>query len=161
MELVLSLLNSWRSFEAKPQKLGLENILGCLIRDCEPLMEDKLKSLDDSAQEPNRRLRAMPAVEQARENGASSAQTSDVEYRLDALRQRVRDLKADSSLVWLEGRLHIFDPVLDLRVQVEAVHLMLRAAELLSDPDKEKVLLTVRNSLDQLEKAVELGVHAA
>jgi hypothetical protein len=48
-----------------------------------------------------------------------------------------------------------------LRVKVEAVHLMLRAAELLGDSDKEKVLLTVRNSLDQLEKAVELDLHAA
>ena len=85
----------------------------------------------------------------------------DVEQRLDTLRQRVHNLKADSSLVWLEDRLHIFDPALDLRVKVEAVHLMLCAAALLSDSGKEKVLLTVRNSLDQLEKAVELDVHAA
>ena len=70
-------------------------------------------------------------------------------------------MKPDSSLVWLEDRLHVFDPVLDLRVKVEAVRLMLRAAEHLSDRDKERVLLTVRNSLEQLEKAVELGVHAA
>ncbi len=124
-------------------------------------MEDKLKSLDDSAQEPSHQLRTMPAVNKSRENAASTVQTSDVEYRLDTLRQRVRSLKADSSLVWLEDRLHIFDPALDLRVKVEAVHLMLRAAELLGDSDKEKVLLTVRNSLDQLEKAVELDAHAA
>lgn len=124
-------------------------------------MEDKPKTLDGSAQEPSRQLRTMPKVEKARENIASSAETNDVEYRLNTLRQRVRELKAESSLVWLEDRLHIFDPALDLRVKVEAVHLMLRAAELLSDSDKEKVLLTVRNSLDQLEKAVELDVHAA
>jgi hypothetical protein len=124
-------------------------------------MGDKPKILDDSVREPSRQLRTVPAIEKARENAASSAQTSDVEQRLDTLRQRVRSLTADSSLVWLEDRLHIFDPALDLRVKVEAVHLMLRAAELLSDPDKEKVLLTVRNSLDQLEKAVELDVHAA
>jgi hypothetical protein len=103
----------------------------------------------------------MPAVDESRENAASTVQASDVEYRLDTLRQRVRSLKADSSLVWREDRLHIFDPALDLRVKVEAVHLMLRAAELLGDSDKEKVLLTVRNSLDQLEKAVELDLHAA
>ena len=85
----------------------------------------------------------------------------DVEQRLDTLRERVHNLRADSSLVWLEDGLHIFDPALDLRVKVEAVRLMLRAAELFSDSDKEKILLTVRNSLDQLEKAVELDVHAA
>jgi hypothetical protein len=124
-------------------------------------MENKPKILDDSVQEPSRQLRTVPVIEKARENAAAGAQISDVEYRLDALRQRVRNLKVDSSLVWLEDRLHIFDPALDLRVKVEAVHLMLRAAELLSDSDKEKILLTVRNSLDRLEKAVELDVHAA
>ena len=124
-------------------------------------MADKPKILDDTAREPGHQLRAVSPIEKARENAVSSVQTADVEQRLDTLRQRVRNLKADSSVVWLEDRLHIFDPALDLRVKVEAVHLMLRAAELLSDSDKEKVLLTVRNSLDQLEKAVELDVHAA
>ncbi len=124
-------------------------------------MGNKPKILDEYAREPSRQLRTVPAIEKARENAASSVQTSNVEQRLDTLRERVRNLKADSSLVWLEDRLHIFDPALDLRVKVEAVHLMLRAAELLSDSDKEKVLLTVRNSLDQLEKTVELDVHAA
>lgn len=124
-------------------------------------MADKSKILDDSAQEPSRQLRTVPAIEKAQENAAAGGQISDVEYRLDVLRQRVRNLRTDPSLVWLEDRLHIFDPVLDLRVKVEAVHLMLRAAQLLSDSDKEKILLTVRNSLDQLEKAVELDVHAA
>lgn len=123
-------------------------------------MKDKPKAVDNSAQ-TNRELRTLPKIEKAPENTASGAQASDVEYRLGILRERVLSLRADSSLVWLEDRLHIFDPALDLRVKVEAVHLMLRAAQLLSDSDKEKVLLTVRNSLDQLEKAVELDVHAA
>lgn len=124
-------------------------------------MDDKPKTPDDLAQGMNRQPRAVPATEKTRENSAASIRASDVEHRLDALLQRVRNLKADPSLVWLEDRLHVFDPALDLRVKVEAVHLMLRAAELLSDYDKEKILLTVRNSLDQLEKAVELDVHAA
>lgn len=124
-------------------------------------MEDKSKIVDDSTQEPGRQLRTIPVIEKVQENAAADAQISAVEYRLDALRHRVRNLKADPSLVWLEDRLHIFDPALDLRVKVDAVHLMLRAAELLSDSDKEKILLTVRNSLDQLERAVELDVHAA
>ena len=124
-------------------------------------MDDKPKTPNDAAQEANRQPRAVPATQKTLENNAASIRASDVERRLDSLRERVRNLKADSSLVWLEDRLHVFDPVLDLRVKVEAVHLMLRAAELLSDSDKEKVLLTVRNSLDQLERAVELDVHAA
>jgi len=124
-------------------------------------MDDKPKTPDDLAQETNRERRATPPTEKTRENSAASVRASDVERRLDSLRERVRNLKADSSLVWLEDSLHIFDPALDLRVKVEAVHLMLRAAELLGDSDKEKVLLTVRNSLDQLEKAVELNVDAA
>lgn len=124
-------------------------------------MDDKPKTPDDLPQGMNRQPRAVPAVEKTREGNAASIRAGDVERRLDALRQRVRNLKADPSLVWLEDHLHVFDPALDLRVKVEAVHLMLRAAELLSDYDKEKILLTVRNSLDQLEKAVELDVHAA
>jgi hypothetical protein len=124
-------------------------------------MDDKAKTPDDVAQETNRQPRAVPATDKTRENNAASIRASDVERRLDSLRERVRNLEVDSSLVWLEDRLHIFDPALDLRVKVEAVHLMLRAAELLGDSDKEKILLTVRNSLDRLEKAVELDVHAA
>ena len=124
-------------------------------------MGDRPKILDESAREPSRQLRTVPAIERTRQKAASGVRTSDLEQRLHTLRQRVSNLQADSSLVWLEDRLHIFDPALDLRVKVEAVHLMLRAAELLSDSDKEKVLVTVRNSLDQLEKAVELDVHAA
>ena len=124
-------------------------------------MDDKSKTPGDIAQETDRQPQAVPVTEKTREHNAATVRASDVERRLDALRQRVRNLKADSSLVWLEDGLHIFDPALDLRVKVEAVHLMLRAAELLSDSDKEKILLTVRNSLDQLEKAVELDAHAA
>lgn len=124
-------------------------------------MGDRPKILDGFARDGGHQLRTVPTIEKVPANAASSVQASDVEQRLDTLRQRVRNLEADSSLVWLEDRPHIFDPALDLRVKVEAVHLILRAAELLSDSDKEKVLLTVRNSLDQLEKAVELDVHAA
>ena len=124
-------------------------------------MGDRAKIIDGSAREPSHQLRTVPAIDKARENAATSVQTTAVEQRLDTLRQRLRNLEVPSSLVWLEDRPHIFDAALDLRVKVEAVHLMLRAAELLSDSDKEKVLLTVRNSLDQLEKAVELDVHAA
>jgi hypothetical protein len=118
-------------------------------------MENKSRTPNDPLQNESRQLRVVPGTPSA------TPPAREVERRLDSLVERVRNLKPDSSLVWLEDRLHVFDPVLDLRVKVEAVRLMLRAAELLSDRDKERVLLTVRNSLEQLEKAVELGVHAA
>src|SRR5579864_1548082 len=44
-----------------------ENTLEC-VRDCEPLMEDKLKTLVDFTQESSRQLRTMPAVDKPREN---------------------------------------------------------------------------------------------
>src|ERR1700686_3369981 len=77
-----------------------------------------------------------------------------VEERLQHLNDRLQNVNAASYLVWLKSGVHRFDPVLDLRVKVEAVRWMLRIAKHLNDGARETVFLTVRNSLDQLEKAV-------
>ena len=95
---------------------------------------------------------------------------NDVEVgeRLQHLNDRLRNVNAASYLVWLKSGVHRFDPVLDLRVKVEAVRWMLRIAKHLNDGACEAIFLTVMNSLDQLEKAVEsdasahkAGVHGA
>ena len=79
---------------------------------------------------------------------------------LQHLNDRLRNVNAASYLVWLKSGVHRFDPVLDLRVKVEAVRWMLRIAKHLNDGACEAIFLTVMNSLDQLEKAVESGASA-
>jgi hypothetical protein len=92
-----------------------------------------------------------------RNNGLN---TLEVEERLQQLNDRLQNVNAASYLIWLKSGVHRFDPVLDLRVKVEAVRWMLRIAKHLNDGARETVCLTVMNSLDQLEKAVESGVSA-
>ena len=103
-------------------------------------------------QESNSRLEVM------RKNAYLNA--VEVEERLENLNDRLQNVNAASYLVWLKSGVHRFDPVLDLRVKVEAVRWMLRIAKHLNDGARETVFLTVMNSLDQLEKAVESGVGA-
>jgi hypothetical protein len=90
----------------------------------------------------------------------SCLNTVEVEERLQQLNDRLQNVNAASYLIWLKSGVHRFDPVLDLRVKVEAVRWMLRIAKHLNDGARETVFLTVMNSLDQLEKAVESGVSA-
>src|ERR1039458_1903452 len=85
---------------------------------------------------------------------------AEVEERLQNLNKRLANGSAASHLVRLKSGVHRFDPVLDLRVKVEAVRWMLRIAKHLNDHARETVFFTVMNSLDQLAKAVESGVSS-
>src|SRR5579863_4321882 len=84
--------------------------------------------------------------------------TADVENRLQELNQRIDNLSAASYLVWLKAGPHVFDPMLDLRVKVEAVRWMMRIAKHLKSSKRETVFLTIKNSLNHLEEAIDSEV---
>jgi hypothetical protein len=84
-----------------------------------------------------------------------------LEARLLDLSERLPDFNGDPEIVSVKGRPHIFDPALDLRIKVDAVRWMLRVAKHVQDPARERILLTVTNSLAQLERAVNERPHAA
>jgi len=84
-----------------------------------------------------------------------------LEARLQELENRVQELKAGSPLPWPASRSRIFDAALDLRVKVDAVRWMLRVSKHLDGPARERVILTIANSLAQLEKAMAPATRAA
>jgi hypothetical protein len=81
---------------------------------------------------------------------------NELEARLQDLSERLPNLNADVELNPLKGEL-----ALDLRAKVDAVRWMLRIAKHVQDPARERILLTVNSSLDQLERAVNHRSHAA
>jgi hypothetical protein len=92
---------------------------------------------------------------------AEDFHVGSLETRLQDLSERLPNFNGQPELVSLENGPHIFDPALDLRVKVEAVRWMLRVAKHVQDPARERILLTVNSSLDQLETAVNEHTHAA
>ena len=95
-------------------------------------------------------------IQKVLQTSVSSRGTSDdLETRLQDLHDRLEGLDENVSLVWLKGKPHTFDAVLDLRVKIEAVRWMLRVAKHLENSAREKVFLTVGNSLNDLEQAFE------
>ena len=98
------------------------------------------------------------------ELGASQAQDSALnalEARLQDMESRIQSLKVQSPLPWPTSREKLFDAALDLRVKLDAVRWMLRVSKHLSGQARERVILTITNSLTQLEKAVEPAIRAA
>lgn len=81
--------------------------------------------------------------------------------RLDELDDRLRNLNVESPLAWPKNGAQFFDAALDLRVKVDAVRWMLRVAKHLNGAARERVILTITNSLAQLAKAVEPAARAA
>jgi len=90
-----------------------------------------------------------------------NAVLEDFETRLQHLENRLQDLDIDSRLVFLKSGPHVFDAVLDLRVKVDAVRWMLRVARHVDDPGRARIFMTVANSIDQLEDALETELSAA
>jgi len=85
----------------------------------------------------------------------------ELEARLQNISGCLPDPNADSELVPGNGAARAFDPALDLRVKVEAVQWMLRLVKHVQAPARERILLTINNSLEQLEEAVNHKSHAA
>jgi hypothetical protein len=92
---------------------------------------------------------------------APAKHMGELEARLEELSDRLPDFHAEPKLVSLESGLHVFDPALDLRVKVDAVRWMLRVAKHIEGPARERILVAVTSSLDQLERAVNQRPHAA
>ncbi len=93
--------------------------------------------------------------------GTQDFSLDNFEIRLQDLERCMQELKANSPLPWLTSREKIFDATLDLRVKLDAVRWMLRVSKHLGRPARERVLLTIGKSLDQLEKVVEPTIRAA
>ena len=85
----------------------------------------------------------------------------ELEGRLQNISGCLPNPNADSELVPGNGAAHAFNPALDLRVKVEAVQWMLRLVKHVQAPARERILLTINNSLEQLEEAVNHKSHAA
>ncbi|HTR47413.1 MAG TPA: hypothetical protein VMM16_08525 [Verrucomicrobiae bacterium] len=85
----------------------------------------------------------------------------EFEARLQDIEQRLASLHADSSPVSLKSGPDTLNTALDLRVKIDAVRWMLRVAKHLAGSSRERVLQTVRASLDQLETTVEAELRAA
>jgi len=85
----------------------------------------------------------------------------DAEKRLEDLCDRLQTLNQASHLVWLKRGLLDTDPLLDVRTKVESVRWMLRIAKHLSASAREMIFSTIRNSLYQIERTVELGISAS
>ena len=85
----------------------------------------------------------------------------ELEARLQNISGCLPNLNADSELVPGNGAARAFDLALDLRVKVEAVQWMLRVVKHVQAPARERILLTINNSLEQLEEAVNHKSHAA
>jgi len=83
------------------------------------------------------------------------------EARLQDLSKQLPNLNGELEVTTREGSPAACDPAADLRVKVEAVRWMLRVAKHVQDPARERILLTVNSSLDQLERAVNQRPHAA
>ncbi len=79
----------------------------------------------------------------------------EFESRLEDLNGRLQGLRNEISLVWVNGEPHVLDVVLDLKIKIEAVRWMLRVCKHLEEPARERVFLTVGESLNKLEKAFE------
>jgi hypothetical protein len=88
-------------------------------------------------------------------------QMGKLEARLQELSERLTDFHAEPELVRPKSGPHVFDPALDLRIKVDAVRWMLRVAKHVEGPARERILLVVNSSLDQLERAVNQRPHAA
>ena len=79
----------------------------------------------------------------------------EFESRLEDLNGRLDGLHNEISLVWINGEPHVHDVALDLKIKIEAVRWMLRVCKHLEEPARERVFLTVGESLEKLERAFE------
>ena len=90
------------------------------------------------------------------------------DFRLQELDARLQDLSgrfpgadAPSEVVCLNSHPHRSDSVSDLRVKMDAVRWMLRVAKHTEGQARERILVMINDSLDQLERVFDQRLNAA
>jgi hypothetical protein len=81
----------------------------------------------------------------------------ELDCRLQRLSDRLQSFHASREVIDLKSRPHI----VDWRSKIDAIRWMLRVAKHAERPARERILVTVENAIDQLEKVVEQTSHAA
>jgi len=88
-------------------------------------------------------------------------------FRLQELDARLQDLSgrlpggdAPSGVVCLNGHPHSSDSASDVRLKMDAVRWMLRVAKHTEDPARERILVMIKDSLDQLERVFDQRLNA-
>lgn len=89
------------------------------------------------------------------------AQEAELEARIRHLDDQIKNLNADSRVVWLKTGPHIYNSELDLSVKVETIRWMLRIAKRMHNSAREVVCIRIQNSLDQLERTLEAAEWAS
>jgi hypothetical protein len=72
----------------------------------------------------------------------------ELEARLQRLSDRLQGFHADTEVVGLKSSPHTFD----WRAKLDAIRWMLRVAKHTERPARDRILMTVENTLEQLEK---------
>ena len=90
------------------------------------------------------------------------------DFRLQELDARLQDLSgrlpgadAPSEVLCPNSHPHRSESVSDLRVKMDAVRWMLRVAKHTEGPARERILVTVNDSLGQLERVFDQRLNAA
>jgi hypothetical protein len=79
---------------------------------------------------------------------------NELENRIKNLDKLVHSVHAALQQVSFSGKLRALDLMSALRVKINATHNMFRVAKLFSEPARESLLLTVRDSVSDLEEVI-------
>src|SRR5271155_5606088 len=85
----------------------------------------------------------------------SPGKLSDLEARLDRIAAHVEILSTNPNLETTPKSPGACDPAQELGVKAEAARWMLRVTKHLNEPAREKVLVAVLRSIDELEQIVD------
>ena len=80
----------------------------------------------------------------------------DCDARLDSLDDRLQGLNIEPSPAWPKRGSEYFDAAHELRAKLDSLRWMLRVARHLSSSTRERVIVKITNSLDQLERAIDV-----
>jgi hypothetical protein len=85
----------------------------------------------------------------------------ELDARLQHLSGRLPSAEAPSEAAGLRSRRHTSDSISDLRAKMDGVRWMLRVAKHTEEPARERILVTISDSLDQLERVFAQRLNAA
>jgi hypothetical protein len=106
----------------------------------------------------NRAVAGIPQIEARSQNRSPqvnvSAPENELENRIRNLEKLANSLQAALGRESFSGKPHALDRLNDLRLKIKASWNMFRVAKLLSEPARESMLSTVRDSVNELENVV-------